>query len=341
MATIQLGYLSVTFGRKKTQIYNNLVALVGAALVCTSRAAQSFEMIMLGRLVYGINAGVSLNLHPMYIGECAPQSKRGMVTVSVSFSVVLGKLMGFVIGLREFLGREELWPLLLACSAVPALIQLVTLPFFPESPRYLLIDKGDKEGCLKAMQQLWGPGEHCAEMGNMFKEKEAVGEQTKGLKDLLVDRAVRWQMISLLLICGAMQLVGINAVYFYAYDIFQNAGISAIEAPYVSLGLGITEIFTTILCGFLIDRQGRKTLLWLNYVILASTLTLLTVTLTLQEALGTFCFIFFLVFCICVAIYSFWVLPETKDRSMMEIMESFNKLNFGAKNEDKLVCTRL
>ncbi|XP_040272317.1 solute carrier family 2, facilitated glucose transporter member 11-like [Bufo bufo] len=413
LGSLIVGYLSVTFGRKKTQLYNNLVAIVGAALMCMSRSAQSFEIIILGRFLYGINAGVSLNLHKMYIGECAPQIKRGMVTVSISFAIATGKLMGFVIGLRELLGTEELWPYLLACSAVPALFQLVTLPFFPESPRYLLIDKGDKDACLKAMQQLWGPGEHNFEMENMLTEKEAVGEQIKGLKDLLVDRTVRWQMITLLLICGAVQLIGINAVYFYAYDIFQNAGIPASEAPYVSLGIGIMEILTTVLCGFLIDRLGRKTLLWVNYVILALTLTLLTATLSLQdiyswlpygscmlififtlsyglgpggvtcvlptelfvqcyrpaayaitgaliwlglfviglafpfveEALGTFCFIFFLVYCISAAIFSFWILPETKDRSMMEILESFNKLNFGADkdkvNENNVICTRL
>ncbi|CAJ0930314.1 unnamed protein product [Ranitomeya imitator] len=176
--------------------------------------------------------------------------------------------------------------------------------------------------------------------------------------------------------------------------------------------------------GFLIDRLGRKTLLWVNYVILALTLTSLTATLTFQsvlllhdyfsfpagrillaaicflyvdlhlyvelrlgsrrrhlclptelfvqsyrpaayaitgaliwlglfviglafpfveEALGTFCFIFFLVYCISAAVFSFWVLPETKDRSMMEILESFTKLNYGAKKDkqEKLVCTRL
>ncbi|CAJ0930316.1 unnamed protein product [Ranitomeya imitator] len=264
LGSLIVGYLAFTFGRKNTQLYNNLIAIVGALLMSTSRVAQSFEIIILGRFLYGINAvflytspqGVGLNLHTMYIGECAPQSKRGMVTVSVSLAIAFGKLMGFVIGLRELMGTEEMWPFLLATSAIPALIQLVTLPFFPESPRYLLIDKGDKDGCLKAMQQLWGPGEHSLEMKSMMTEKEAVGEQIKGLKDLLVDRAVRWQMITLLVTCGAVQLIGINAVYFYAYDIFQNAGISAGEAPYLSLGIGIMEIFTIVLCAHLTCVQN-------------------------------------------------------------------------------------
>ncbi|KAM8960715.1 solute carrier family 2, facilitated glucose transporter member 11-like [Pelodytes ibericus] len=401
VGSLLVGYLSVTFGRKKTQLYNNVAALMGAVLMGTSRTACSFEMIILGRFLYGINAGVSLNLHTMYIGECAPQRLRGMVTVTVSFFIAFGKLMGFIVGLREFLGSEELWPYLMSVSAVPALIQLATLPFFPESPRYLLIDKNDKDGCLKAMKQLWGSGDHSLEIKEMLKEKMAIeGEEIKGMKSLLCDRVVRWQMITLVLICGCIQLIGINAVYFYAYDIFHNAGIPDSLTPYVSVGIGLTEILTTILCGSVIDRLGRKLLLWVNYGVLALTLALLTTTLSLQdshfwlpyvssllififtlsfglgpggvscvlptemfiqsyrpaaynlvgilnwvglfvlglvfpfieEAMGTFCFIFFLIYCFSMAVFSFMIIPETKDRSILEILESFRHLNFKEHN---------
>uniref|UniRef100_A0A8C5P6C0 Major facilitator superfamily (MFS) profile domain-containing protein n=1 Tax=Leptobrachium leishanense TaxID=445787 RepID=A0A8C5P6C0_9ANUR len=235
--------------RKKTQLCNNLAALLGALLMAMSQTARSFEMIILGRLLYGINAGVSLNLHTMYIGECAPQKMRGMVTVSVSFFIAVGKLMGFLIGLREFMGSEELWPYLMSFSAIPALIQLATLPFFPDSPRYLLLDKSDKDGSLKAMQQLWGPGDHSTEIKEILKEKMTMeGQQIKGMKDLFVDHSVRWQLIMMGLICGGMQFIGINAVYFYAYNVFRSAGIPDSQTPYVALGIGLSDIFATLLC---------------------------------------------------------------------------------------------
>uniref|UniRef100_A0A8C5LMW5 Major facilitator superfamily (MFS) profile domain-containing protein n=1 Tax=Leptobrachium leishanense TaxID=445787 RepID=A0A8C5LMW5_9ANUR len=270
--------------RKKTQLCNNLAALLGALLMAMSQTARSFEMIILGRLLYGINAGVSLNLHTMYIGECAPQKMRGMVTVSVSFFIAVGKLMGFLIGLREFMGSEELWPYLMSFSAIPALIQLATLPFFPDSPRYLLLDKSDKDGSLKAMQQLWGPGDHSTEIKEILKEKMTMeGQQIKGMKDLFVDHSVRWQLIMMGLICGGMQFIGINAVYFYAYNVFRSAGIPDSQTPYVALGIGLSDIFATLLCGSVIDCLGRKVLLWTNYGVLALTLALLTTTLSLQE----------------------------------------------------------
>ncbi|KAM4808095.1 uncharacterized protein WCC33_003115 [Rhinophrynus dorsalis] len=410
LGSLAVGHLSVKFGRKKIQLYNNVLVLFGAVLMSLSQCAQSFEMIILARFLYGINAGVSLNLHTMYIGECAPQRLRGMITVTVSFFIAFGKLIGFLVGLRELLGTETLWPYLMSVSAVPALIQLLTLPFFPESPRFLLIDKGDKDGCLKAMQQLWGPGEHKSEMNAMLAEKNSiVGERVKGVKDLLRDRLVRWQMISLILLCGALQLVGINAVYFYAYDVFHNAGIPTSQTPYVSMGVGFTELLTTVLCGSLIDRIGRKVLLWVNYGIMALILALLTVTLSLQNlyywlpyissmlifiytlsfgmgpggvscvlptemfiqsyrpaayvltgtlnwlglfvlalafpfieaSLGTFCFIFFLVYCFFLAAFAFLMLPETKDRTILEILESFSKLNYKEKKTKPVCATKL
>uniref|UniRef100_A0A8C5P5T9 Solute carrier family 2, facilitated glucose transporter member 5 n=1 Tax=Leptobrachium leishanense TaxID=445787 RepID=A0A8C5P5T9_9ANUR len=366
-----------------------------------SQTARSFEMIILGRLLYGINAGVSLNLHTMYIGECAPQKMRGMVTVSVSFFIAVGKLMGFLIGLREFMGSEELWPYLMSFSAIPALIQLATLPFFPDSPRYLLLDKSDKDGSLKAMQQLWGPGDHSTEIKEILKEKMTMeGQQIKGMKDLFVDHSVRWQLIMMGLICGGMQFIGINAVYFYAYNVFRSAGIPDSQTPYVALGIGLSDIFATLLCGSVIDCLGRKVLLWTNYGVLALTLALLTTTLSLQEhyvwfpyascmfvfiftlsfglgpggvscvlptelfiqsfrpaaytligtmnwvclfvlalvfpfieeALGPFCFIFFLFYCFSMAVFTFLMLPETKNKSIVEIMESFNQLNVKEKH---------
>ncbi|KAJ1093594.1 hypothetical protein NDU88_006694 [Pleurodeles waltl] len=185
----------------------------------------------------------------MYIAECAPLKLRGMITVSASLFIAVGKLIGLAFGLSEFLSSEAAWPLLMASSGLPALLQLVTLPFFPESPRYLLIDMGDKEGCLKAMLQLWKGRDHTAEMIGMMEERKAInGAKPKGVVDLLRDHSVRRQLIVLLLVCGAIQFIGVNVVYFYAYDVFQNAGIAGSQIRYVSLGMAITEIFTIILC---------------------------------------------------------------------------------------------
>ncbi|NXX95617.1 GTR9 protein, partial [Centropus bengalensis] len=100
-----------------------------------------------------------------------------------------------------------------------------------------------------AVKQLWGDGDHMAEIDDMMAEQEAIcGEKAKSVCDLLHDKAVRWQLITLFLICSCMQLIGVNMVYFYAYNVFIKAGIPPAQTHYVSLGVGITEILSTILC---------------------------------------------------------------------------------------------
>ncbi|NXW80471.1 GTR9 protein, partial [Hirundo rustica] len=133
-----------------------------------------------------------------------------------------------------------------------------------------------------AVKQLWGDGDHMAEVDDMMSEQKAIrGEKAKSVWDLLRDRAVRWQLISLFLVISCMQLIGVNVVYFYAYSIFTKAGIPPAQIHYVSLGVGTTEILSTVLC---VSRAGRKALLWKSYTVMALALGLLTLTLSLQDS---------------------------------------------------------
>ncbi|NWV26172.1 GTR9 protein, partial [Origma solitaria] len=137
-----------------------------------------------------------------------------------------------------------------------------------------------------AVKQLWGDGDHMAEIDDMMSEQKAIrGEKAKSICDLLRDRAVRWQLITLFLVVSCMQLIGANVVYSYAYSIFTKAGIPPAQTNYVSLGVGITEILSTVLCvsGFS-DEFWRRTLLWKNYTVMALALGLLTITLSLQDS---------------------------------------------------------
>lgn len=117
-----------------------------------------------------------MNVQPMYFGESAPKRLRGAISLSSAVFTAFGVVLGQVVGLRyvdanlskpsevvknknnvhaalwaadrEILGGEQCWQYLLASNAIPGFIQLATLPWFPESPRYLLIDRGDKEACV-------------------------------------------------------------------------------------------------------------------------------------------------------------------------------------------------
>ncbi|KAM7004749.1 solute carrier family 2, facilitated glucose transporter member 11-like isoform 2-T2 [Passerculus sandwichensis] len=360
------GFLCVRFGRKKAMLLSNIPALLGAALMGLSRLCGSFEMIIAGRLFSGVCGGLTQNVHIMYAGECAPRKLRGLIAITASTFSALGKFVGFALGLREVLGVEALWPVLLAANAVPVLVQLLTLPFFPDSPRYLLIDLKDKEACIKAVKQLWGDGDHMAEINDMMSEQRAIGgEKAKSVRDLLRDRAVRWQLITLLLVVSCIQLLGANVVYSYAYSIFTKAGIPPAQTHYVSLGIGTTEILSTVLCdsffwvpycsvalvfifimSFGIGPGGvvcpliteifiqsyRPAAYVFNGVVNWIQLFILGLVFPfLVKGLGNFCFIIFLTYCLSMAIFVLLVLPETKGKTMLQVKEEFNRLNYRGK----------
>ncbi|NXY55077.1 GTR5 protein, partial [Callaeas wilsoni] len=148
-----------------------------------------------------------------YAGEISPKKLRGFINVTTTVFLALGKTVARILGLRELLGSQSLWPMLMASCGLPALVQLVTLPFFPESPPYLLMHKGDQEGCKKAIRQLWGEGQHQAEIDDIMKEK-ATMKNTKILSvlELVKEPAFRWQLYMIVILTATIQLCGINAV---------------------------------------------------------------------------------------------------------------------------------
>ncbi|KAI4896755.1 hypothetical protein NFI96_015533 [Prochilodus magdalenae] len=262
-----------------------------------SKTAHSFEMIMAARFIYGINAGVTLTVHTMYVLECAPKRLRGMMGVSISGFVSFGKFSGQLLGLSEVMGTEDRWPFLLAFSGFIGFLQLVTLPLLPESPRYLLLERGDRPGCEKSLQRLLGPGwDYSSEVEEMQVEHAALqGVRSHSLLELLLSRSVRWQLLTVLVTFTTLQLCGINAiitipysynhykVYLYSFDVFRAAGIPAHNLRYAALGTGLCEITTTIVCGITIESTGKRVLLIRGYLGMATTLLILTLTLYLQQ----------------------------------------------------------
>ncbi|NXG60188.1 GTR5 protein, partial [Hemiprocne comata] len=148
-----------------------------------------------------------------YVGEISPRKLRGFANSTSSFFWSLGKALGQISGQRELLGSQSRWPMLMASCGLPALVQLVVLPFFPESPPYLLMRKEDQEGCKKAIRQLWGEGHHQAEIDDIMKEK-ATMKNTKILSvlELIKEPAFRWQLYTIVILTATVQLCGINAV---------------------------------------------------------------------------------------------------------------------------------
>ncbi|XP_061673485.1 solute carrier family 2, facilitated glucose transporter member 11b [Syngnathoides biaculeatus] len=390
------GTLAIKLGRKGSLLVNNLLAIAAALLMGLSHPTGTFELLIVGRLLIGLNSGIGLCVQPLYLVEIAPTSVRGLMGMGTSFFLTVGIFIGQVMGLKELLGKEEYWPVLLSTTCIPALIQLLMLPWFPESPRFLLIDRGDYEGCKKALRQLHGAADCDREMEDMVKEKNNQDQESFKAKtpwEVIADRSVRWQLLTIVLLNSAQQLNGINAIYFYAGYVFTQAGIPSERIPYAAVGTGACECITALTCGLLIEHLGRKVLITGGYTLMSVCCILFTLTMTFQNVspvfpylsmvcvfafilsfglgpggvtniltmelftqnarpaaymiagsinwisfffismvfpfivigLNQYCFLVFMSICTLVALYIFFVIPETKNKTFLEIQNEFKR----------------
>ncbi|XP_066465820.1 solute carrier family 2, facilitated glucose transporter member 11 [Tiliqua scincoides] len=281
------GPMAIKLGRKRSLLLNNLFVVLAALLAGYSRTAKSFEMIMLSRFLAGVNSGVGMNIQPMYLGESAPPQFRGGVALTSASFTALGLVVGQAVGLSELLGTEGRWPLLLASNVVPGLIQLLLLPWAPESPRYLLIDRGDQDSCVCALRRLRGSDDVSAELKELLAEQAAVqGETAKAPWELFRIRALRWQLLSVVVLSSAMQLCGNDSMYFYASYVFQKAGIPSNKIQYVIVGTGSCELITAVTCNFIIDHVGRRKLVIGGYSLMSIWAVVFMVALSLQDQLS-------------------------------------------------------
>ncbi|XP_051933143.1 solute carrier family 2 member 9, like 1 isoform X1 [Hippocampus zosterae] len=284
---VSIKCFSSLLGRKKAVICNSFIAIAAATIMLTSKWAKSYEMIIVARVLFGYSAALGMSTHLMYLSEMSPRKLRGTVTMTSATFVSIGKLSAQFVGLSEILGRQELWNVVLCAPACLSVVQVMVLPYLPEAPRYLFIEKRDDRACRKALQSLWGQGDFKQEMEEMLTEQATMeSAPTKSPLLLLRDQTVRWQLITMSAIYCCNQLSGMSMISTFAFDIFQRAGIPADRIRYVTIGLGISEIITSISCGLLIERAGRRPLFWGGYGVMSACWLSVTVVLNLKGSVS-------------------------------------------------------
>ena len=246
-------------GRKKTLIWIGILYLVSAIW---SGLATDVYAFMVARFIGGLGVGISTVVAPLFIAEIAPAKYRGRLAGMFQFNIVFGILVAFLS--NALLGEigENAWRWMLGVEAIPALIYSVMCFTLPESPRWLI---GAQENRLEGARilKLIHPESTDAEI-NRKVDEIAAGAHEKTSTGRFWGSRLRTPILLAFLIAFFNQLSGINAVLYFAPRIFELTGLGEKAALLQSVGIGITNLIFTFLGLWLIDRLGRRTLLYVG-----------------------------------------------------------------------------
>ena len=291
-----VGMISSKLGRRGGLLFNNIFMVLGGVLMVGSKYAASYEMLIAGRFFIGVNAGISAGISPMYLTEISPTALRGAVGTFYQLIMTIAILLSQIIGMEEVLGNEWGWSILFGLTMIPGLFQLITLPFCPESPKYLLLDKGEKGRAMNALSWLRGKEDLHAEMSEMEMEQQRMKITPRiTFKEMFTNGELRAPLIIALMMMLAQQLSGINAAIFFSTDIFKDAGLSAQNAQSATLGMGGMNVLMTIISLILIERAGRKTLMLSGLVVMLICTTSLLICLIIKTKIASYLSIIFVI----------------------------------------------
>jgi len=255
------GIPATRYGRKKTLVWIGIFYLISAL---GSALAPSVYIFMAFRVLGGLAIGASSVVAPMYITEIAPAKNRGKLVATFQFNIVFGILLAYLSNyLLQGVGGNDSWRLMLGVVAAPALIYCILVLFVPESPRWLMVHRGDFITARKILEVSDPVG---VDEAILDIQKSIEEEHQKESLSAFLTRRFSVPIFLAILIAFFNQMSGINAVIYFAPRVFELAGIGKQAAFLQSAGIGLVNLVFTMAGLYLIDRIGRKQLMLIGSV---------------------------------------------------------------------------
>ena len=267
------GRLADRVGRRRLIIIAAVVFTAGSLLAAF---APTVWVLIGARFVIGLAVGSAALVVPLYLSEIAPTEVRGAITSLNQLMIVGGILAAFIV--NAILASSANWRLMLGLAAVPSVVLLVGMLFMPETPRYL-VHAGEEETAHDVLEDL--PGEERPR--ERIQEIRDVDEQEEGNTGLAGLWRAKWVRPALLVATGLavfQQLVGINTIIYYAPTTLTNVGFAKTSAIYANLIIGVINVGMTVIAIKIIDRVGRKPMLYSGVAGMAASLLVLGISLS-------------------------------------------------------------
>ncbi|MCM2371364.1 sugar porter family MFS transporter [Aporhodopirellula aestuarii] len=253
------GWPTDRFGRKTTLLWIGILYLVSAIWSALATDVYSF---MIARLIGGIGVGISTVAAPLYISEISPPARRGRLAGMFQFNIVFGILVAFASNALLAGIGDHAWRWMLGVEAIPALIFSLMCLGLPESPRWLISRRGDEVEAMRVIG-IANPEWSEDEVRQLAETIKASSEQHVSDEPFWTMR-LRIPILLAFLVAFFNQLSGINAILYFAPRIFEMTGLGQQAAIIQSVGIGVINLGFTFLGLYLIDRLGRRTLLYIG-----------------------------------------------------------------------------
>src|SRR5688500_4850139 len=253
------GWPTDRFGRKRTLLGIGILYVVSAVWSALATDVNSF---ILARLIGGLGIGMSTVAAPLYISEIAPAKYRGRLAGMFQFNIVFGIVVAYLSNALLADVGEHSWRWMLGVAALPSVLYTLCCLVIPESPRWLLTKKGDRHAGV-AVLKIIHPG---APAEKIAAEADAIvsASAEKAAAGNFWSPSLRVPILLAFFVAFFNQLSGINAILYFAPRIFEMTGLGPQAALLQSVGIGITNLIFTFVGLSLIDRLGRRTLLYIG-----------------------------------------------------------------------------
>ncbi|WP_426688330.1 sugar porter family MFS transporter [Rhodanobacter ginsengiterrae] len=255
------GWMAATLGRKRSLILGGVLFVFGSLL---SGAAWSPETLIAARLILGLAIGIATFTAPLYLAEVAPEDIRGAMISLYQLMITIGILLAFLSDTAfSYSGN---WRWMLGIIALPGMLFLLGLFLLPDSPRWLMM-RGRRQEATAVLHKLRGDAGHVA------REVADIEEQLKtpqhGWQLFLQNRNFRRSVGLGVLLQVMQQFTGMNVVMYYAPRIFRDMGYATTAQMWFTAIVGLTNVLATFIAIGLVDRLGRKPILYIGFTVMA------------------------------------------------------------------------
>jgi len=250
-------------GRKKTLFWIGVLYFLSAVGSALATEPYTFSFF---RFIGGVGVGASSVAAPIYISEISNANNRGRLTAMYQFNIVFGILIAFIsnylIGL--FFSADTAWRWMLGIEGLPALIYTIMVLKIPNSPRWLLLKEKEESTIIHAFHKL-GIEKDMA-VSRLAELKNSIDKSVSQQKEKLFSGKYRKPLLLAFLLAFFNQLSGINFVLYYAPEILERAGLASGESLLSSISIGVINLIFTFVGIALIDKLGRKQLMYLGSI---------------------------------------------------------------------------